>query len=236
MIPIRADNPTKRFPWVALALIATNAAVFFYELSLSAEELSRTVTRWGFVPASTLEADGPGVIAILLLTAVTSMFLHAGWIHLGGNMLYLWIFGSNIEDRLGPLRFILFYLGTGVVALAAQTLADRASEVPLIGASGAVAGVLGAYVVLYPRAKIVTIVPVLFVLEMAAIPAGFVIGFWFLLQVASGLGSLASASAGGGVAWFAHIGGFAAGAVAILPLAAMDRWRASRSRRFVTWQ
>ena len=236
MIPIRNDNPAKHFPWITLALIVTNAAVFFYELSLSAEELSRTIAKWGFVPASTMEVSDPRVVVMVLLTAVTSMFLHAGWIHLGGNMLYLWIFGNNIEDRLGPLRFMLFYLGVGIAATAAQTLADRTSEIPLVGASGAIAGVLGAYLILYPRAKIVTVVPVLFILEMAAIPAGFVIGFWFLLQIASGVGSLASASVGGGVAWFAHIGGFAAGAVAMLPLAAMDRWQSRKNGRFVTWR
>ena len=236
MIPIRADNPTDRLPWITLALIAMNISVFLYELSLSAEELSHTVAKWGFVPASTMAVGDPSVIVTLLLTAMTSMFLHAGWIHLGGNMLYLWVFGNNIEDRLGPVRFILFYLGAGIVAVAAQTIADRMSEIPLIGASGAVAGVLGAYVILYPRAKIITIVPVLFVLEMAAIPASFVIGFWFLLQIASGLGSLASTTPGGGVAWFAHIGGFAAGAAAMLPLAAMDRWHGRRNGRFVTWR
>ena len=235
MIPIRNDNPASHFPWITLVLILSNAAVFLYELSLPAEELSHTVATWGFVPARTMGVDGPAMAAILLLTAVTSMFLHAGWIHLGGNMLYLWVFGNNIEDRLGPLQFLLFYLGTGIVAVAAQTVAARTSTIPLIGASGAVAGVLGAYVVLYPRARVITIVPVLFVLEMAAVPAGFVIGFWFLLQVASGYGSLANASTGGSVAWFAHIGGFAAGAIAMLPLAAMDRWRSRRNGKFVTW-
>jgi membrane associated rhomboid family serine protease len=158
------------------------------------------------------------------------MFLHAGWLHVIGNMLYLWIFGNNVEDRFGPARFTLFYLVCGMAASAAQMLAAPATTLPNLGASGAVAGVLAAYALLYPGAAVLTIIPVFVFIEVARVPAYLVIGFWFVLQLGNGLATLgASATQSGGVAWFAHIGGFAAGLLLTLPAAIISRRRPPRS-------
>jgi membrane associated rhomboid family serine protease len=227
MIPIHDENPTKRVPWITILFILANVAVFGYELTLDAVNLEVFIGHFAFTPARFL-AD-PGAPA-LLMTLFSSMFIHAGWLHLGGNMLYLWIFGNNIEDRLGRLWFIVFYLGCGVTAIAAQTLVDPASAVPLVGASGAIAGVLGGYLLLFPRARVVTIIPIFFYLELAALPAVFVIGFWFALQLVQSLGSLSQAMTGG-VAWWAHVGGFVAGLIVIAPLAARDGFARSRRKR-----
>lgn len=147
-------------------------------------------------------------------------------------MLYLWIFGNNVEDRLGALRFVGFYLATGIVATLGQVMYAPASTVPLVGASGAIAGVLGAYLVLYPRARVLTLIPIFFILELIAVPAVFVIGIWFLMQLAQGVGSISQQATAGGVAWWAHVGGFLAGVALILPAALEDR----RSARFRTWR
>ncbi|MBN2248222.1 MAG: rhomboid family intramembrane serine protease [Coriobacteriia bacterium] len=227
MIPIRDENPTRSIPWVTLALIAANIGVFIYEYTLGTQGLQAFWARWSIVPARLLaDPFSPHQIA----TIFTSMFMHAGWIHLIGNMLYLWIFGNNIEDRLGAVRFIAFYLVSGVAAAAAQIVTAPASTVPMLGASGAVAGVLAAYLLLYPGASIVTIIPVFFFIEVARVPAYLVIGFWFVLQLGSGLASLGAAATTGGTAWFAHIGGFVAGLVLALPAWYASR-RRSRSRR-----
>ncbi|MBF4509805.1 MAG: rhomboid family intramembrane serine protease [Aeromicrobium sp.] len=223
MIPLRDENPTRRIPWVTLALIAANIAVFIYEVSLGTEALQAFWTRWALVPTRFL-ADplAPAEFATLF----TAMFMHAGWIHIGGNMLYLWIFGNNVEDRFGPLGFIAFYLVSGVAASTLQIVAAPTSSVPMLGASGAVAGVLGAYLLLYPGASVITLIPVFFFIEIARVPAFLVIGFWFVLQLGSGLASLGSAGAeAGGVAWFAHIGGFLAGVAVTLPVAVAKRRR-----------
>jgi membrane associated rhomboid family serine protease len=223
VIPIKDDNPTGRTPWVTLALLAINAAVFFYESSLGDAALVRFITEWSLVPTRFMAAPFSGHE---IATLFTSMFMHAGWLHVGGNMLYLWIFGNNIEDRLGRLGFVAFYLVAGVIASATQLAAGGVSAIPQLGASGAVAGVLGAYAVLYPRAAIITIIPIFFFIEVARVPAFLVIGFWFLLQIGSGIASLTPEVAqGGGVAWFAHIGGFAAGLVIALAVAAWERIR-----------
>jgi len=231
VIPIRDDNPTSRVPFITVALIAANIAVFAYEFTLPAAALQALVETWGLTPARV--ALGTAQFA-WLPTVVTSMFLHGGWLHLLGNMLYLWIFGNNIEDRLGPVGFLAFYLAAGAFAAATQVFVAPESQVPIVGASGAISGVLGAYAVLYPRARVLTVIPIFFVLELAAVPAGFVIGFWFLLQVASGVGSLGTEGMAGNVAWFAHIGGFIAGAVGMVPFAVLDR-RRSRAKHFKTW-
>lgn len=221
MIPIKDDNPTRRLPWVTFAIITLNIAVFLYESSLGDAALMRFITEWSFVPSRFLAAP---FSAHEIITLFTSMFMHAGWLHIGGNMLYLWIFGNNIEDRFGWLGFIGFYLVAGIIASIAQVAAGGASSLPQLGASGAIAGVLGAYAVLYPRASIVTIIPIFFFIEVARVPAFLVIGFWFLLQLGSGVASLAPEVAqSGGVAWFAHIGGFAAGLVIALAYAAQER-------------
>ena len=221
MIPLYDDNPTRRIPWTTWFLVAANIAAFVYELSLPAEELTRVLTTNGFLPSRffTNPAD-----PAQLLTLVTAQFLHAGWLHLLGNLLYLWIFGNNVEDRFGHWRFALFYVMAGAVAAMAHGATDPASSVPVVGASGAIAGVLGAYALLYPRARVVSLIPIVFFFELAAIPALFVIVFWFALQLAQGLGALGSATAG--VAWWAHIAGFLFGIVVTAPVAALDRIRA----------
>ncbi|MDZ4177785.1 MAG: rhomboid family intramembrane serine protease [Coriobacteriia bacterium] len=225
MIPIYDDNPTRSFPLLTITFIACNIAAFIFEVTREPGELSALIVTYGFVPARFFaEPLSTGNLFSLL----TAMFLHGGWLHLGGNMLYLWIFGNNIEDRLGKLRFVAFYLGCGVLASLAQAFIDPASTVPLVGASGAIAGVLGAYLVLYPRARVVAVIPIFFIIELATIPAVFVIGLWFLLQLAQGIGSIGMMS---GVAWWAHVGGFVAGMLAVAPLAASDLIRRARDRR-----
>ncbi len=227
MIPIHDDNPTQRIPAITITLILANVAIFAFEVTRSATALNAMLDAYAFVPARFFEAPTQ---PLQLMTLVTAAFLHGGWLHLGGNMLYLWIFGNNIEDRLGAVRFIAFYLGCGAIASIVQGWLAPASTIPLIGASGAIAGVLGAYMVLYPRARVVTVIPIFFYIELAAIPAVFVIGFWFVMQLISGFGSIAGA-AGGGVAWWAHVGGFVAGALIALPIATGDAYRRSRQRR-----
>ncbi len=225
MIPIKDDNPTNRFPVVTVALMLINIAVFLYELSLGQAEFARFISEWSVVPARLLANPlSPRELA----TVFTSMFMHAGWLHVGGNMLYLWIFGNNVEDRLGKLGFIGFYLVSGVVATAAQIAAGGALDIPTLGASGAIAGVLAAYAVLFPGAAVLTLIPIFFFIEVARIPAVFVIGFWFLLQLGNGFASLGPETAQtGGVAWFAHLGGFGAGLMIAL---AFRAWETTRRR------
>ena len=228
MIPLRDENPTRSVPWVTLALIAANVSVFIYEITLGTEGLNAFWTTWSIVPGRLL-ADPLSLQEVA--TVFTSMFMHGGWLHLIGNMLYLWIFGNNIEDRLGAARFIAFYLISGIVGAAAQIVIAPESTVPMLGASGAIAGVLAGYLLLYPGASIVTIIPVFFFVEVARVPAYLVIGFWFVLQLGNGLAGLGTASATGGTAWFAHIGGFAAGLILALPAWYATRRRVRRRRR-----
>ncbi len=235
MIPLRDENPTKRFPFVTVSLIAANVLAFFYELSLADQALFELIDTWAFNPARFVaDPTSPAV----LVTFVTAMFLHAGWLHLGGNMLYLWIFGNNIEDRYGPLRFVAFYLGTGIAATLAHVAIEGAADVPLLGASGAIAGVLGAYLLLFPKTKVVVAIPIFFIIELAKVPAAFVIGFWFLMQVVQGVGSISPEATAGGVAWWAHIGGFVAGAGITAPvwIAAQRRRRKKRKQQFTTYR
>jgi membrane associated rhomboid family serine protease len=212
VIPLRDANPTRRPPIVTIGLIALCVAAFLAELTVQldgAPALDRFFDRWALVPAQlTAALDGGGQAGGELVTVLTSMFLHGGWIHLGGNMLYLWIFGNNVEDRFGHLGFLAFYLLGGIAAAATQVVRDPTSEVPIIGASGAIAAVLGAYLVLYPRARVLSVVFLGFFFQLIQIPAVLVLGFWFVLQLFSGLMSLGAAGADGGVAVFAHIGGF----------------------------
>lgn len=229
VIPLRDENPTRRFAWVTMAIIALNSAAFAYELSLPTKALQSFIATWALTPASLV---GNPADPRIWLTVIVSMFLHGGWIHLGGNMLYLWIFGNNIEDRLGGVRFIGFYLASGLAAALGQVVAAPTSAVPLIGASGAIAGVLGAYLVMYPRARVLTLIPIFFIFELISVPAVFVIGVWFLMQVAQGVGSISNQANAGGVAWWAHVGGFLAGAALIAPAALADR----RTARFRTWR
>ena len=199
MFPIGDDDTSRRtVPLVTYALIALNVLLFFVELSGG----DAFIGKWAFVPSRFL-ANPFGD----LLTLFTSMFMHAGWIHLGGNMLYLWIFGDNVEDRFGHIKFTIFYLLCGLAATFAQLAFSLGSNVPNLGASGAIAGVLGAYILLFPQAK----VRVLQGQRVIQVPALIVIGLWIALQFFSGIGSIANAAQTGGVAYMAHIGGFLAG-------------------------
>jgi membrane associated rhomboid family serine protease len=226
VIPLRDANPTRRTPIVTLGLIVACVIVFAWELGLdatSAAALETFLTDWGVVPADLLGAWERGeYLSQETATLVSSQFLHGGVVHLLGNMLYLWIFGNNIEDRLGRLRFIVFYLAGGVIAALAQVAVDPASDIPTVGASGAIAATLGGYLVLYPRARITTLVFLGFFYQLINVPAVIVLGFWFVLQLFDGLASL-GAEAIGGVAFFAHIGGFVAGALAVRVFAAGRR-------------
>jgi membrane associated rhomboid family serine protease len=217
MIPLHDDNPTTLTPVVTVALIVACALVFLWQVTLSPEASVQAVYAYGMIPAVLFgERELPPEVAAIPaeLSVITSMFLHGGWLHLIGNMLYLWIFGNNVEDAMGHGRFIAFYLLCGLAAAMAQAFQDPGSTVPMIGASGAIGGVLGAYLLLYPRARVLVLVPLGFFMYMMRIPALFVLGFWFVLQF---LESALSDGQAGGVAYWAHIGGFVAGMVLIVP-------------------
>ncbi len=211
LIPLYDDNPNERFPVMTVTLIVTNVLVFIYELSLDDVALRQFFYAAGFVPARvTGGAVPPFELWPLPLTFVSSMFLHGGWMHLIGNMWFLWIFGDNVEDRLGALRFLAIYLAWGWVATAAQMSLGGDPSTPIVGASGAIAGVLGAYAVLYPHAKVHAILFLVIFATRITIPAFVMLGIWFGIQFYS----LGDAS----VAWWAHIGGFVAGLAAAVPL------------------
>jgi membrane associated rhomboid family serine protease len=213
LIPLRDTIPSLRFPFVNYAIMALCAVAWLVELGAGAE-LEPLIRHYGLIPRRVLtlaERAGPFQSA-LYLPFVSSMFLHGGWMHFAGNMLYLWIFGDNVEDRLGHARYVLFYLLGGVLAGVAHVAASPDSVVPTIGASGAIAAVMGAYFVLYPRARIISLVVLIFWVQVVSIPAFFYLAFWFALQLLSGTLELGGASAAeGGVAWWAHAGGFAFG-------------------------
>src|SRR3954451_11596966 len=220
MIPLRDANPTRRVPIITIALIALCVVVFAAELAAQASggdaALERLFDDWALVPGrltGALRGDQADVLDHDLATIVTSMFLHGGWIHLIGNMLYLWIFGNNVEDRFGRIGFLVFYLIGGLAAAATQILIAPDSMTPVVGASGAIAAVLGAYVVLYPRARVLSLVFLGFFYQLLQVPAIIVLGLWFLLQLIDGVASLGVSSTGGGVALFEHIAGFVAGAL-----------------------
>ena len=209
MIPLRDDNPSTSPPVVTWLLILANVLVFLYMLSLRSEAaLNRFILAYAAIPGEITGRIGPAPISHYP-TLFTSMFLHGGWLHIGGNMLYLWIFGDNVEDLMGHGRFLVFYLLTGLAAVWTHILLNPASRVPLIGASGAIAGVLGAYLVLFPRARILSLVPLGIFSRLVAVPAVFFLPIWFLIQFISGVGSLGSEASG--VAVWAHVGGFLAG-------------------------
>ncbi|MBI3812070.1 MAG: rhomboid family intramembrane serine protease [Nitrospirae bacterium] len=216
MIPLHDDNPTETMPIVTVALIAACTVIFFYQLSLGPRAEEHFVYQYGAIPAVLFgqEALPRGMAAIPApFSLITSMFLHGGFMHLIGNMWYLWIFGNNIEDAMGHVRFIGFYLICGVIAAMSHALTDPGSVMPMIGASGAISGVLGAYLLLYPRARVYVLIPFGFFFWRTYVPAFLVLGFWFVLQLISGTATVGGG--GGGVAWFAHIGGFLAGMVLI---------------------
>ena len=213
LLPLKDQNPLRRvrFQYVTVAAIAACVAVFLWQLGLDPREARRALLAYGVVPAVLFDyKDLPAAIAVVPapLTLVTSMFLHGGWMHLLGNMLFLWVLGDNVEDATGHARFVVFYLLAGIAAGLAQSAVAPQSTVPMIGASGAISGVLGAYFILFPHASVLTLVIFGFFWRVVRIPAILVLGFWMVVQILNGLGSF---GAGGGVAWFAHIGGFFAG-------------------------
>ncbi|MFC3179373.1 rhomboid family intramembrane serine protease [Cypionkella sinensis] len=208
MFPIRDHNPSGRAPYVTYALLVANIAIFvFYWLSLQSDyALAVFYYTWGLVPAQFMQGQGYGGL-------LTHMFLHGGWMHLAGNMLFLWIFGDNLEDQLGHVRYLLFYLACGLAAAALQIAGDPWFDGPLIGASGAIAGVLGGYLMLFPRAKVDVLFIFIIFFRVFSIPAWIVLGVWFAIQSFNGYAATAD-----GVAYLAHIGGFIAGAVLVLPV------------------
>lgn len=227
MIPIRDTIPAQRTAWVVRLLVLINVAVFVFELRLG-QTAEAFVYRFGVVPAYWTLSSPADLLRwpSLAATLISSQFLHGSLLHVGFNMLYLWIFGDNVEDRLGSLRFLGLYLGSGVVAAVTQLLLQAHPSVPMIGASGAIAGVLGAYFLLFPFARIVTVVPLLVFFTTIEVPAFVFLGIWFFLQWVEGMTSLGQVAVGG-VAWWAHVGGFVAG---ILLLALLRPARTSGRR------
>ena len=233
MIPVGDSVSSRTFPYVNLAIIAVNLLIFAYELLLGSEgQRNQFLCDWGSIPRDVTNLFAPPSrpeVAVgpcgfsssevgvdVLLRPFTSMFMHAGWFHILGNMLFLWIFGDNVEDALGHVRYLLFYLLCGLGAAAAHILMSPDSLLPAVGASGAIAGVMGAYLVLYPRANIAVFIPLFFLLGTFSIPAIVLIGIWFLMQLFSGIASIGYATGGGGgVAWWAHVGGFLVGMLLI---------------------
>ncbi|MCB0833444.1 MAG: rhomboid family intramembrane serine protease [Bacteroidetes bacterium] len=216
MIPLRDTVPSYSYPVVTVTIIVLNAFVWIFELLLG-PDLAVFIAHFGIVPAKYfwLADNQPFAVVDRFLPFLTSMFLHGGWMHVIFNMWYLWIFGDNIEDRLGHARFVLFYLAAGIGAGIFHLLINSDSAVPTIGASGAIAGVMGAYFVLFPHSRVLTFIPIFFFFQIVEIPAVFFLGFWIFIQFFQGGVSLLSANSGG-VAWWAHFGGFAIGALIAL--------------------
>lgn len=218
MLPIRDINPRHKFPWVNMSIIALNILAFGWEL-LQGPALDQALRDLAFIPArfwmpGQFFEDGTRILV--------SMFLHAGFLHIGSNMLYLWIFGDNVEDRMGHFRYAIFYLACGFLATLAHAFSAAGSSIPTLGASGAIAGVLGAYLVLFPRVRVITFIPLGYMMLMRELPALIVLGLWFVLQLFTGVASIGieAGAEQGGVAWFAHIGGFVAGMILVFLLGA----------------
>lgn len=230
MIPLHDNNPTERFPFFTIGIIGICVAVFLWQISLPAASQQNVVYALGTVPALLFDRNsifGSNTFIPPSFTLITSMFLHGGWMHLLGNMLYLWIFGNNIEDVLGHSRFLVFYIVIGLIAVMSHALPNPTSTLPMIGASGAISGILGAYLLLFPKAKVLVLIPLGFIAPIVRIPALYVLGFWFVMQIAS---SVLSDSSGGGVAWGAHVGGFVAGII-LLPFFRLGLKKKRVSRR-----
>ncbi|HLS82683.1 MAG TPA: rhomboid family intramembrane serine protease [Steroidobacter sp.] len=226
MIPLRDDNPSGIVPLVTIAFIVLCVLVFLWQVSLGPVQGQQIIYALGVVPAVLLGGrDLPPELALVppAMTTLTSMFMHGGWLHLIGNMLYLWIFGDNVEDSMGHARFVVFYVLCGLAAVFAQALPEPESTIPMVGASGAISGVLGAYLLLYPHARVLVAVPFGFILHMVRIPAGVVLALWFGMQLLSNMMATASE---GGVAFRAHIGGFITG-MALIPFFKRRRGRGS---------
>ncbi len=218
MLPLRDDNPTYGTPWVTWALIGVNIVVWLTVQGFGTDPaLSSSVCRFGFIPADTLGTAAGGICNVDggggWFNVFSSMFMHGSWMHILGNMWFLWIFGDNVEDVMGSTRFVLFYLLAGVAAAGAQAFSDPSSTIPMVGASGAIGGVMGAYALLFPKARVHMLIILGFFATRTVVPALFMLGYWVLLQLVSGL----FASGAGGVAFWAHVGGFGAGLALALP-------------------
>jgi len=216
MIPLRDVIPSRTTPYITVTIIALNAVAWIFEIMLPHDALNEFLTIYGVVPAY-----------FSYPTLVTSMFLHGGWMHVIGNMWYLWIFGDNVEDRVGHGRFMVFYLSCGIAAALGQVVVDPNSTLPTIGASGAIAGVMGAYFVLYPRSRVLTLIPLIVLMPIVEVPAIVLLGFWFVMQLFNaGTIAMTTSSRGGGVAFAAHVIGFVAGAggVFIFRKRQLDPW------------
>ena len=218
MIPLRSTERVYSKSVATATLIAINVLIFLYQVSLPQYVLSGFVEHWGIVPDA---------ISGHLYTLFTAMFLHGGWLHLLGNMLFLWVFGRNVEDLIGSGRFVVFYIVVGLISGIVQVMASSYSRIPTIGASGAIAGVMGAFLIKFPRARIVTLIPIIIFFTTMEIPAALLLILWFAMQLANGFGSLGETDyTGGGVAFFAHIGGFTAGMLLIRAFPpVVRRWR-----------
>ncbi len=215
MIPLRDTQPSYTTPIVTIGLILMNAAAFFYEVSLDTFSLNHLLADRGIISAKFQVAD-----------LFTSMFLHGGWMHLIGNMWFLWIYGDNVEDVLGHSGYLAFYLACGAAAGLVHVMFNPGARVPTIGASGAIAGVMGAYMAKFPHSKILTVIPLLVFFTTMEIPAVFILAYWFVIQIFSGVGEIGHSSvSGGGVAWFAHIGGFVAGYILVRVMPTHERYR-----------
>src|SRR3989338_3287551 len=214
MIPIRDKNPSGTFPYITIGIIVINVLIFLYELSLDSG-LGEFIMKYAVLPLKIkhYSQDPDLTFTSISFPFVSSMFLHGGFIHLIGNMWYLLIFGDNIEDKLGHFKFFGFYILCGIIASSVHVLFNSQSDIPCIGASGAIAGVLGAYMVTFPYARIVTVIPLFVFLQVIELPAMVVLGFWFVIQFFNGATSITASTSGAGVAWWAHIGGFAAGII-----------------------
>jgi membrane associated rhomboid family serine protease len=222
MIPLRDTQPSYSTPYVTFVIIAVNVLIFLYQVSLGSYEVNHFIAQYGLVPDRLQYSD-----------VLTSMFLHGGWLHLIGNMWFLWIYGDNVEDILGHGKFLLFYLACGVIAALGHAMLNPYSRVPTVGASGAIAGVMGAYMVKFPHSRIITLVPIFIFFTTMEIPALLILLYWFVIQAFSGVASIGySQISRGGIAWFAHIGGFLAGMVLIYVLGTRERYR---HRRDLSW-
>jgi len=224
MIPIKDDNPRTGVPVMNYILLGINVLVYFYEMTLSPQELNAFILHYGAVPNEVMHFRN-------MHSLFTAMFLHGGLLHLGGNMLYLFIFGDNVENSMGSFRYLVFYLLSGLGASMSHILIEPSATMPMVGASGALSGVLAAYLVTFPRARVLVLVPIFFFITTFRIPAFIMLGFWFLIQLTSGLASL-GLNTSGGIAWFAHIGGFLVGIALVKSFRKTDfqrpyemRWR-----------
>ncbi|NJM73235.1 MAG: rhomboid family intramembrane serine protease [Scytonema sp. RU_4_4] len=231
MVPLRDNNPTTITPYVTYGLIVANIVVFLYQLSLTPQQLQGLFYIAALVPcqlSSTCPSGLDNQVIPEWMTLITSQFLHGGFLHLAGNMLFLWIFGNNIEDRLGHVKYLIFYLTCGVLAALSQWFFSQNSTIPSLGASGAIAGVLGAYILRFPRAEVLTLIPLGFFLTTVRVPAFFFLGFWFVQQAFYGIASLQARSnigmETGGIAYWAHAGGFVFGAI-LAPLFGLYKHR-----------